>query len=1349
MESSRRRTSTAARGAAAASVALALVAASVATTTSADAAAPTTTATADGQTAARQAAATAAPSAATAPKVDVDRYPLGVGADLGEKVTSYGLTAASAPTAGAQEVGEQGGRAFWRTAQAAGAKALTLDVADGYVSRLTSKPGYLVVDHLAGTAPSVSTTEADGAAVVLPGSTEDDADGDGWTTTVVPLPQGSLHAGSDGAAELTLTPTGDGELTVASVRVVEQTARVDLGPTVASDGISVRAGDNESGLVTGTDAGHTYWQTGRAAGTNFVYANVDDARLYDTTDRVLVDVGYQASGGSLFLEYDSPGETIPEKFKDSASHDLGTGGAWTDHVWLLDDAILTNRSNGSDFRVSAEQSSVDVRMDGVAVTAVPLKLDPTVALRRLIDKADVAHFAAREGTRDGQYPAGAKATLQAAIDAAQAVVDDPDATGAEIDTAIDTLVASLESFLASQRTTDLARGAIATASSTGGGTPAALTDGDGGTAWTSKPGGSAWAQVDLGTVRTVSAITLQWTGDYANAYRVEVSTDGAHYTEVARAGALGGGALETRFSPVDARYVRASFDKLAVQRAAFGLSAFEVRQVPTVDLASKVVKTRFPTEDVVVADVDASDYGVDPTGKADSTAGIQAALDTCHDAGGGTVWLPAGRYRVTDTIEVGAYCTLRGDRQDPDVEGPNLRGDYGTVVVADLPSGEDGPSLFLVGGSAGVVGLTTYYPGQDAAHPVPYGYTFELPGLAWQGNQNYMMSSVEHVTMLNSYRGIGISTRRNDQGGGPGAQGHELANVRDVSGTVLSQGAAGFNGADVGVWEDVRFDNAYWAAAGKAFHAPKRSVLDAWTRAHGTGFVLGDLEWDQFVGLHAADYAVGIDVVKGPRATFTGAFVDADILRTGTAVKVEKSDDRWGLSFAGGTLEGSDAAVANTSDGYVKLTGVTTRGALSGTVHVLDSATTIPAAPAEAVTAKPRARLFDVTKAPYSVPRTPSQLGSTDATAAIQRALDDAGRAGGGVVYLPAGWYTVTGHLTVPARVELRGASSVPQRDSLIESAGTVLMASEGRDAADADDATALVTLAGKRAGVRGLRVFYPGNNPASSDGAVPYPFTVRGTAPQVYVVNVGLENSWNAIDMTAKADRFVVRRVVGLFLNDGVRAGANKGGTVQGVLSNGNVATRMAYGVPGWVEADNLFAQVIDGVSRKHEVLVAAHGSRNLTVQDSFAYGAHDGIVARDGASVTAFNIGTDNLGDGGYTADADDTSRITAVNLMRYNGTTSRGPVTIVNPMAITMAQVSFTATASPVRGGTVQVVGNETEPGRYEKGSTVRLVAEPSGAYRFTGWRDGSGQVVSTAKTLDLVLDADRSLTAEFSR
>ena len=411
----------------------------------------------------------------------------------------------------------------------------------------------------------------------------------------------------------------------------------------------------------------------------------------------------------------------------------------------------------------------------------------------------------------------------------------------------------------------------------------------------------------------------------------------------------------------------------------------------------------------------------------------------------------------------------------------------------------------------------------------------------------------------------------------------------------------------------------------------------------------------------------------------------------------------------------------------------------------------VPAVPAPVSAPRPADRLVDVTAAPYDVPRTPGQFSDVDATAGIQAALEDVAAAGGGVVYLPAGWYTVRGRLTVPAGVELRGSAGVANRDSLELSGGTVLMAYDGRRparaAAAADRAPAFITLAGEDAGVRGLRVLHPENNPASDDGVIPYPYAVRGDAPGVYAVNVGLTNAWNGIDMTDAADGFLVRRAVGLAFAHLVRAGANDGGTVENVLSNGNVITRVAYGLPGWVEGANLFAQVIDGVSRQREVLVQADGARGLTVLNTFAYGSHDGIVARDGATVMAFNVGTDNLGPGGYSADADGNSAVDAVNLMRYNGTTSRGPVTITNPMAINMAQQSLTVVAEPAGSGTVRVLGNETEPGRYETGSTVRLVAEATAGFAHVGWKDESGQVVSTDPTLDLVLDADRSLVAAF--
>ena len=58
--------------------------------------------------------------------------------------------------------------------------------------------------------------------------------------------------------------------------------------------------------------------------------------------------------------------------------------------------------------------------------------------------------------------------------------------------------------------------------------------------------------------------------------------------------------------------------------------------------------------------------------------------------------------------------------------------------------------------------------------------------------------------------------------------------------------------------------------------------------------------------------------------------------------------------------------------------------------------------------------------------------GKTDDTAAFQKALDTAGKAGGGVVYAPRGNYYFTGHLNVPAAVTLKGMwESVPAHNGI------------------------------------------------------------------------------------------------------------------------------------------------------------------------------------------------------------------------------------------------------------------------------------------------------------------------------
>ena len=68
------------------------------------------------------------------------------------------------------------------------------------------------------------------------------------------------------------------------------------------------------------------------------------------------------------------------------------------------------------------------------------------ALNTLIADAQSKHDAAVEGTRAGQYPAGSKAALQAAIDQAKAVADNAAAAQDQVEQAVDTLNAALQTF---------------------------------------------------------------------------------------------------------------------------------------------------------------------------------------------------------------------------------------------------------------------------------------------------------------------------------------------------------------------------------------------------------------------------------------------------------------------------------------------------------------------------------------------------------------------------------------------------------------------------------------------------------------------------------------------------------------------------------------------------------------------------------------------------------------------------------------------------------------------------------------------------------------------------------------
>src|SRR5882724_3184275 len=88
----------------------------------------------------------------------------------------------------------------------------------------------------------------------------------------------------------------------------------------------------------------------------------------------------------------------------------------------------------------------------------------------------------------------------------------------------------------------------------------------------------------------------------------------------------------------------------------------------------------------------------------DVSAKLQTALDAVKAAGGGTLYLPAGRYLVNNPIKVPSGVELRGTW---DVQHHTQSGGVGMFTTyAGGAAGEKGPSLIQLEADAGISGLT-------------------------------------------------------------------------------------------------------------------------------------------------------------------------------------------------------------------------------------------------------------------------------------------------------------------------------------------------------------------------------------------------------------------------------------------------------------------------------------------------------------------------------------------------------------------------------------------------------------------------------------------------------------------
>lgn len=661
----------------------------------------------------------------------------------------------------------------------------------------------------------------------------------------------------------------------------------------------------------------------------------------------------------------------------------------------------------------------------------------------------------------------------------------------------------------------------------------------------------------------------------------------------------------------------------------------------------RVVTTKYPTEDVVVADIIPTEdgYAVSNNGMGDSTAGIQKALNDCARNGGGTVYLPAGVYAVSGKIQIPPYVTLRGDWQDPDTGS-----EYGTVIFIYQESkpeysAEAGVTegTFMLGGSGGVLGLTVYYPEQSLDNVKPYPFAFYTNG---SGN-NYMLSTVKNVTVLNGFRGIGACCTPT------GA--HEQLTVENFKGTFLLCGAEVYNQADVGTWQDVVISNKYWTqVSGANMQAADGAKLEAYTKANAVGLMLGDLEWTEFESLKVSDCKIGIRIVPGKRIQFAGSLLDIELLNCEKGLVIDELDRRWGMVIANSTIENgiyneSFKNNAGGEPGLVKLCNVKVTGEKKGEITEDASQISQYVIDYKKTYVKPNANLYVANL---------DKTGATDVTAALQAILDEAG-ATGGVVYLPGGVYRFDGAITVPAGVELRGSSSIATRDQGGDYNGTLLLCYYGDGAGfDAVSDAAFITLNGDYAGLNGVRIAYPANGPRDTNLNTTY--AVRGKGKGVYLVNASIAGAAYGVDFRGCDEHYIKKVSTCCYYNTFLLGGKN--GMLSGCLQNGTVLVRCS--IPGrqnWIKEtqDELHGILFASILGKYSQYIILSGAENETVYNTFAYGPATLITCNDNSTAVVANIGCDNVGGYGLYGSSKspmivmNSGDLTIINMMRWNGT------------------------------------------------------------------------------------------------
>jgi hypothetical protein len=605
---------------------------------------------------------------------------------------------------------------------------------------------------------------------------------------------------------------------------------------------------------------------------------------------------------------------------------------------------------------------------------------------------------------------------------------------------------------------------------------------------------------------------------------------------------------------------------------------------------------------------------------------------------------------------------LRGDWQKPAPGKPLV----GTILMAYAGRGDASGDPFIdLQLSSGIMDMAIWYPDQDPNNIQPYPYTIRHKS----GNN----STVEDVTLVNSYQGLWVQGPGVECNyfvhvyGTPLFCGMEIDYVSDIG----RQEDIHFSPdywADSGLPGAPSKGGAYarWMYENGTGFLLHRSDwpydYDQSFQGYATGLKIingpsGAAANGQFLHLNISNCRVALDCVNGgPNCiTYSSLLVD----QVGIWMRQTRTAN---LLLNSCTIAGKDRAVrgessACTSFEHCIFNGVVefNRGSVlatdcdfhtPGQALLLDKGTAAASIVGNRFADQPGlvneslARFVKIDMGPVTTERPPDYQhpeflehkparrdlyvvtderwgakadGVTDDTDAIQKALDAAGAAGGGIVYLPGGKYCLRGRLTVPTGVELRGIYDVPHHSQAVSAGrGSLVLVYDGKGEANGPATIALKA----HSGLRGLDFFYPDQDAT----IIPYPYLIQGQGAGVYIIDPMAANAYQFIDLFShRCDNHFVEYPSGCVLRVGVHVGGgSQNGLVQNTQFNLHYWVRSSY--PNLPKGNAAWDYM-----HFHQDGIILGDCQNETLFDTFVIPSHRGLclVKENGRGPTALVVG------------------------------------------------------------------------------------------------------------------------------